>query len=233
MKVDLRSLVGSLGELARVAVRTYVTTLLLFVAAGILLAVGSYHFLRDHAELYGGAAGALALAEALAVGVFLAGRRAVAAVAAHALGSFRLGGSLVQSVFDRIPGLDDAEGERSLVARGLERLPLAQAEALLSAAVTRAIGDSATGGWLRRLIQARLLGLVQRYTLRRFREEGAVHGGIDVRQLRDELVRTVDDTLAQRVRGGARWWTGAALVGLTIVAAAQTGLLLVLLQRHG
>lgn len=232
MKVDLRSVVGPLGGLARVAIRSYLTTLLLFVVVGVALAAGSYHFLRDHSEAFAGAAGALALIEAVAAGVFLAGRRAVAAVVGHALGSFRLGGKLVQGVFDRMPGLDGPAdgGEKSPLARGLERLPLAQAEQLLTAAVTRAIGDAAAGGWVRRLIQARLLGLVQRYTLHRFREEGA--GGVDVRKVRDELVRTVDDRLADRVRGGAIWWTGAGVIGLTAVAAAQTGLLMALAQRH-
>ncbi|MFO0926292.1 MAG: hypothetical protein U0736_04530 [Gemmataceae bacterium] len=47
--------------------------------------------------------------------------------------------------------------------------------------------------------------------MHRFREEGA--GGVDVRKVRDELVRTVDDRLADRVRGGAIWWTGAGVSG--------------------
>ncbi|MFO0926291.1 MAG: hypothetical protein U0736_04525 [Gemmataceae bacterium] len=57
MKVDLRSVVGPLGGLARVAIRSYLTTLLLFVVVGVALAAGSYHFLRDHSEAFAGAAG--------------------------------------------------------------------------------------------------------------------------------------------------------------------------------
>src|SRR5256885_2648887 len=54
---------------------------------------------------------------------------------------------------------------------GLERLPLARAERLLTEAVGSLTGaPDGEGGWLRRQARARLLALVQRYTLARSEE---------------------------------------------------------------
>jgi hypothetical protein len=156
--------------------------------------------------------------------------------AAHGLGSLRLGRSLVRLVFERMLGVADAEGsgERGgRVTRGLERLPFAQAEKLLSGSVLDVMGDAGQGGWLRRAIRARLLGAVRKYTLARFREEGAKDGGIDLVRVKGELERTVDDVLARKVRGGLRLWTALVILGLPLVVAMQTWFLILLLRSKG
>jgi hypothetical protein len=72
---------------------------------------------------------------------------------------------------------------------------------------------------------------VRRYTLARFRQEGARYGGIDLLKLKDELEQTVDDALVQKVRSGLWLWTALVILGLPLVVAAQTGLMLALLAR--
>jgi hypothetical protein len=138
----------------------------------------------------------------------------------HALRSLRWGGALVGALFDRLPGA-------GRVTRGLERVPLARAEAWLSDVVVEGTG----AGWLGRRVQGWLLGAVRRYTLARFREEGAREGGIDLGKVREELERTVDDRLADKVQAGARLWTALVAVGLVAAAALETWLVHALLTR--
>jgi hypothetical protein len=236
VKVDIRWLGTHLAGLAWVALRSFLSTLLVFTVAGIVLAGVSYWFLRDQHWVYRGIAVAVALIESVTIGVILGGKRAGAMTVAHALGSLRLGRALVRLVFERMLGVAEADefGERGgRIARGLERLPLAQAAELLNSAVRSLAGEAEQGGWLRRRIRARLVEMVRKYTLARFRQEGAKHGGIDLPKLKEELEQTVDDALVHKVRGALRLWTALVVIGLPVVVAAQTLLIFVLLQSKG
>jgi hypothetical protein len=168
-----------------------------------------------------------AFAESVAAGVFLGGKRAMAIV--HALGVLRLGRSLVRLIFERMLRIDEDGdiGQRGgRIARGIERLPLARAEELLTRAVQAVTGDTAQSGWLRRKVQGRLLNTVGKYTLARFREDAAEHGGIDLLKLKDELEQTVDDALMRRFRGGFRTVTVLVMLGLPLLVAIQTWVIL-------
>jgi hypothetical protein len=236
VKVDIRWIGSHLAGLAWVALRSFLRTLLIFAVAGIALASVSYWFLRDQPWVYGGIAVAVALIESVTLGVILGAKRAGAMAVAHALGSLRLGRSLVRLVFERMLGVAEADelGERGgRIARNLERLPLAQAAQLLNSAVLSLAGEGEQAGWLRRKIRARLVEVVRKYTLARFRAEGANHGGIDLLKLKEELEQTVDEALVQKVRGALRLWTALVIVGLPFVVAAQTWLLLMLIHSKG
>lgn len=236
MKVDVRSIGGHLAGLSWVALRSFAATLFALTAAGVVLAGLSYFFLRGHHWLYGVVAAVVALVEAVTTGVVLGGKRAVAMALAYGLGRLRLGAALVRLVFDRMLGVADGQeaGERGgRIAQGLERLPLAQADERLAAAVRGLTGDAGQGGWLRRTIRARLLEAVRKYTLARFREEGPRHGGVDLLKVKEELERTVDDVLVDKVRGGLRLWTVLVIIGLPAVVAAQTYLVILILHSKG
>ena len=229
MKVDLRSAGGHLASLAWVAVRSFVGTVLVATAAGILLAGLSYLFVREFHWSYGVLAVVAALGESIALGIWLGGKRALAAALAYGLGVLRLGRSLVRLIFERMLSLrDEGEpGERGgQIARGLERLPLAKADDLLMRAARAVTGEIGQGGWLRRKVQGRLLEAVRKYTLARFREEGAKRGGVDLLKMKDELEQTIDDSLVERVRGGLRIPTQLAMIGLPLVVALQTWLIM-------
>ncbi len=230
------SLGGSVTSLAWVALRSFGGTLLVLTLAGGGLAGWSYFCLREQSGFYGALAAAVAFGESVAIGFLLGAKRAVVMALAHALGTLRLGRSMVQLVFERMLGGAGQAGfgERGgRVARGLERLPLAQADELLSNAVRAVTGDAEQGGWVQRKIQARLLEAVRTYTLARFREEGARQGGIDLFKVQAELEQMVDEALVQKVRGGLRLWTVLVVVGLPLVVAVQTSVLLLLLHSRG
>ena len=236
MKVDVRSIGSHLASLAWVALRSFVGTLCVLTLAGAVLAGLSYYFLREYPWYYGLIAAALALIESVTIGFLLGTKRATVMVAAHGLGSLRLGRSLVRLVFERMLGVAEGEelGERGgRIAQGLERLPVAQAEQRLSEAARRLTGEAAQGGWLRARIQAWLLEAVRKFTLARFRDEEAKHGGVDLLKVKEELERTVDDALVRKVRGVARLWTALVIIGLPLVVAIQTWIILLLLQAGG
>jgi hypothetical protein len=216
-----------------VAGRSFVGTLVALTAAGAALALVSFYFLRDRPG-YAAIVAVLALAEGVATGVVLGVKRAIVLALAHGLAELRLGRSLVRLVFERMPGVAPGEeaGERGgRIARGLERLPLARAERLLTEAVEDLAGAADDeAGWLRRKVRARLLALVQKYTLARFRDEGARHGGIDLRKVREDLEERIDGALVTKVRGGLRLWVVLAIIGLPVVVAAQTYVALALLK---
>jgi hypothetical protein len=205
-----------LAGLAFAAVRATAWTVFLFAALGAALAALSWLFLRDLHWAWRLAAGLLALGESVAAGAVVGWQRGLAAAGARALLSWRLGASLIGALFDRLPVSEGA-------ARGLERLPLAEAEARLSEAVVEGTGGA--GGWVRGKVQAVLLRAVRRFTLARFREEGARHGGIDLAKVREELARTVDEAVARRLLAAARARAAVGLIALLAVVAAQVALL--------
>lgn len=224
MKVDFHSAGRHAASLAWVAVRSFLGTVAVFTLAGCVLAAVSYYFLRER-PVYAGIAAAVAIIEGIVTGVVLGMKRGAVLSLAHGLGRLRLGRSLIRLVFDRILKVtaDEAMGERGVpVTRKIERLPLAQADELLTKAVHGVTGEAERGGWLRRKIQSRLLDMVRKYTLARFREEGAAHGGVDLQKVRGELEETVDDKLVDKVRGGLKLWTILTIIGLPFIVAIQT-----------
>ena len=233
MKVDVRSLGAGIATLAWVALRSFVGTFLAFMLIGSVSAGLSYYFLRDHGWLWGLTAVAVALVESVALGVILGAKQAMVGALAHGLGKLHLGRSFVGLVFERMLPLDGSSegGDRGgPVSRRLERLPLAQAEQLLSAAILAVAGDAERCGWLRRKIRDRLLEVVRRYTLARFRDEESAHGGIDLLRAKEELEQSADEALIRKVRQGLMLWTVLAVIGLPLVVAAQTWAAVLLLR---
>ncbi|MEO2089284.1 MAG: hypothetical protein ABGY75_07280 [Gemmataceae bacterium] len=235
MKVDFRAAGRHAAGMAWVAVKAFAGTLGLLTLAGCVLAGVSYYFLRDN-PVYAAVGAAVAVVEGIVTGVVFGGKRAMVMGIAHGLGRLRLGRSLIQLVFDRIlkineMGAQGAIGERGgRIARTAERVPLARADEMLRTAVHGATGETGQGGWLRRTIQGKLLVLVQKYTLARFREEGAAHGGVDLLKVRTELEDTIDDVVVGKVRGGLKVWTILVIIGLPLAVALQTWIALMLLH---
>jgi hypothetical protein len=236
MKLNARSIGKHLASLAWVALRSFLGTVIVLAIAGVVLAAMSYYFLREQDWLYRGIAVVVALVEAMVTGIILGGKRAVAMAVAHGLGSLRLGQSLVRVVFERMLGVAEGEtfGERGgRITQSVERMPLAQADELLSNAVRQVTGEVEPSKGLRGKIQVRLLEAVRKYTLGRFREEGATHDGVNLLKVRDELEQTIDDALIQKVRGGLRLWTVLVIIGLPVVVATQTWIVLMTLRSTG
>jgi hypothetical protein len=232
MKVDFRAVGRHVAGVSWVAVKSFAGTLALLTLAGCVLAGVSYFFLRDN-PVYAAVGAVVAVVEGIVTGVVFGGKRAMVMSIAHGLGRLRLGQSLIQLVFDRILKITESEtmGERGgRIAQAAERVPLAQADEMLRTAVHGVTGETGQGGWLRRTIQGKLLALVQKYTLARFREEGAAHGGVDLLKVRTELEDTIDDKVVGKVRGGLKVWTILVIVGLPLAVAVQTWVAIMLLH---
>ncbi len=222
MNVDLRSLAGHIAGLAWVAVRSFAGTLALLIVVGAALAAISYGLLREAPWQYRSGAAGLALAESAVAGVMLGMSRATANVLAYALGKLRLGSNLVALIFDRLVAAAGADPRGGQVVSAVARLPLAQTDVLLSSTVRELTGEVEANGWLRNKIQARLLEAVGKYTLARFREEGAQHGGVNLLAVRSELERAIDDSLVKNVQQSKRWPAVLAAIGLPLLVALQT-----------
>jgi hypothetical protein len=233
MKIDLRAISLHLASMAWVAVKSFFDTVFILTLAGVILAGASYYFLRDEYWAYGVIAAVVAVVEAVTTGVIFGGKRALVLAIAHGLRELRIGQALTRLVFERMLGVTQGEtmGERGgRVTQGLERLPLARAEEMLTSAIRSITGDANQGGWLRRRIQALLLQGVRKYTLARFREEDAQYGGVDLLKVKEELEQSVDDVLILKVTAGLRLWTALVIIGLPLVVAAQTYVIIALLR---
>lgn len=229
MKDSAESIRGHLATLTWVALRSFAGTIFLLAVIGIWLAGVSYYVLSEQNWLYAFIAAVVAMIESLSAGVVLGVKRAMVLALVHGLATLKLGRSLVNLVFDRMLAAS-ADSHVGTIARELERIPLAQAETMLSGAVNAIMGDISQSGWLRRQIQRRLLDAIRRYTLARFREEGATHGGIDLRRVRDEMKTSIDHALIQKLRGGLRLWTALVILVLPLVVATQIWVVLMLLR---
>jgi hypothetical protein len=171
------------GRLLLVAFRSFLVTLVAFTALGLVLAALAGYWMSRTNAVYGVIAAVVAVLEGVAVGIILGGKRALVMALVEGLRTYRLGGAVVGLLFRRLLGV--SAGERGAwLARAAERVPLAQAEARLNGAVGAALAAPAEGdgplGWGRRRLQARLVAAVGKYTLARFREEGAKEGGVDL-----------------------------------------------------
>jgi hypothetical protein len=222
VKVDLRAIGGHATRLTWQAGRSFVGTLLLVGLLGIALAALTYYFLAEHSWQFRVGVTALMLVESVALGVPVGSKQAIVSAVAYGFTELRLGGKLVSALFERMGVGEQVEGKLGeTIARGLEYVPLAQAETMLAASVQRVAGDTAQAGWLKGKIQQKMLGAVKKYTLARFREENARHGSVELPKLRRELEATIDASVVKKVRAGLLLWNVAVLVGLPLLAAVQ------------
>jgi hypothetical protein len=217
-----------------VAFRSFLVAVGLVLLLGIVLACISYMYLVQHHWVYGLIGAAVALFEAIATAFLFGVKCATAMAAAYGCGKLGLGRAAVGLLFERILGVtrDQAMGQRgSALAQGIERLPLAQAENLLAQAVESATGPDGSG-WLRDKVRSRLLGGVADITLSRFREQDALHGGVDLLHVKERLEQSIDASLVHKLHGAIRLWTTFLLLGLPFAVAAQTTAVMLWLRSH-
>jgi hypothetical protein len=71
---------------------------------------------------------------------------------------------------------------------------------------------------------------VGKYTLARFREEGAKEGGVDLVKVQAGLATRVDDGLADKLARGVNLWAALALLALPAQVLAGVWVVLALLK---
>jgi hypothetical protein len=211
------------GPLVKRALAAFAKTTAGMATLGLFAAVGSYLLADGAAWWHGALAAAAALALFAGLGAYLAVQRAVGGALITALGELALGKKLVGALFAQLLRVRETEqhAERGVdAARVAERLPLRQAEALLTNAIARSVAASEAargpGAWLRRRIERALMERVERLTLARFRDADAAEGGVDLVKVRDELAERVDEAAADQVR--------AMMTRVTLLAVGGAGL---------
>lgn len=184
------------GAAAGKALQTFTKTALGMMALAVLLSGVAFYIAYDGSWLRGGLAVALTLVDATVVGVILSGKRAVLGGIAGGLQHQKLGQSAARMLLS-------SDGPIGKVAG---RIPFAEAERRLRAAVEAVVGKTAQRGgirgWLARSIQVRVVELIEQVTLTRFRAEAAQHGGdIDLEKVCNEVGELADSLLYDQVRG--------------------------------
>lgn len=214
--IDLRAVGGHVAGLAGVAVRVFVTTLLIITLFGVALAATSFAWVQERSPWLAALLAMLALGEAVAVGLVLGFKRALLHGLVAGVRTLGLGQTTVRLLFDRLAG--------TVAARELGRMPLWLAEEKLTETMTDLTRSQTGGGYFRKKVQSTLLRAVQKYTLARFRAEGS--GGVDLLKVRADLEKSADDLLIARLRSGVNGWMVLLALALPAVVAAQTYLAL-------
>lgn len=216
---------SQITALIRISIRTFVGTMGWWTLAGIVLAAATYAMLGDAPGFYRAIGFSAALLEAIALGFFVATKRTIAMTAMYSLGTLQLGRLATRTVFQRVLGIVQGGefGQRGgRIAQGLERIPLAEADALLDHAVRGMIGQANQGGRFRRKLNFQLVEMIRRYTLARFRDDDAKFGGVNLATVEAELEPVIDAWLIGKICRGLRWATWLSAIGLLLVAALQT-----------
>lgn len=213
-----------LGPLFKALLKSTLGTLFL---AAVLLGVAFYVSSRNphgHPLL----AALITLVACAIIGGMLIVKRTVLSGLRYGIAQLQLGQRTVGALFARALGVSNKEaaqaGERgNVLARTVERLPLAQLEAKLrdAASFLRSDAGGARGFLLGRLHRM-LVDKVESLTLSRVRAEGDQAGGIDVIKVRDELAAGVDMKLLGMIDGMMMKVTMLLVLlmaGISVVAA--------------
>lgn len=225
----VRQILDGITEALGPAIGSLFKTAAAMALLGVGLAVSAYFIGSNGSILRGSLAAVAALAASGALGVPLSWKRAIGRGALVTVRKRRIGSYLVAAIFDRMLGLQ-GEGEAGArggrVAQAIERVPLNEAASKLRLAVIHQLkatpGGGGPRGWLRRTIEARLLGSIEQLTLARFRDEASTGGGIDLTKVRGELGATVDDLIIETIEDALTKTTllfVAAAVALSIGGA--------------
>lgn len=200
-----------LGRLVRAAIGAFARTLVAMLALAIVLAIAAGVYAGGGAAWAGALAALAAFALTAVLAVTLAGKRALWGGAREGIERSQVASRVVGALFDRIAAVPGAAA--------VERVPLADAERRLRAAVTGWLGESPRG--LRGVVARGLATRVERLTLAHLRDGD--HGdGVDLGRVRREIAARADalllDKLGRSTRIATWLMVGGAVVGAAAVA---------------
>jgi hypothetical protein len=193
------------------AARTFLVTWLLMAALGVALAVASSHYLRDLQPLSLGLLQFVIVLQFLAVGAFVAGRRALSAAVVHGVRGFRLGQRGLGALFRRYDESTN-NAERSNI--GVRPGSLAD-EQLARALRTVTAGRRLRAGpwsWFR----GYLMDLVGGIALSRVHGKRQRGEKVETAEVKSELESTIDELLLARVNFILYVWTFLIVAGLVL-----------------
>lgn len=243
-----RSIFEHLGT----GIREFFRWLILIGIFGLGLAGISTALLADN-FVYAALVFTITLAETVAIGIFLSGKRVIFRTVLSAIQDGKPIRKIVRKLFDQIILGPDSESEiesentpegesetklnsrsKSAVGRTIEKIPFAEAERRMNEAVSGFLKSKQDSNRLRDRLKSRaerrLLKMIQKTTLARFRKQESETGEIDLKLVRAELEESVDTLIAQKAESAIRLWTIGVLIGLPIVVALQAWGALALLK---
>lgn len=201
--------VEAVAKAAAAALGAFLKTTVGIFTLGLILAIGCFWYAAQGATWRGFAAAGIALAAAAMMGLVLAGKRAAIAGVKSAVAKGQVGGKLVGTLFDRLAALPGVSS--------VERLPLAQAEVRLTEATTNFL-DGQNSGFIRRKLEEKLVEIIRKLTLARFREAEAKEGGIDLKVVRADLSARADAKIVDMADAMGKKTTLVFIAIITIVA---------------
>jgi len=206
----------AVAKAAGAALGAFLRTTVGMITLGIGLAIGCFWYAAQGATWRGFAAAAIALAAAATMGLVLAGKRAAIAGVKTVVAKSKAGDKVVGVVFDRLAALPGVSA--------VEKLPLAQAEVCLTEALTGFFKGSESG-FVRRKLEEKLVEIVRKLTLARFREADAREGGIDLNVVRADLAARADLAIGDTAEAMGKKTTTIFVVAISVVAClAAVGL---------
>lgn len=251
-----RSIFEHLGT----GIREFFRWLILIGIFGLGLAGISTALLADN-FVYAAIVFTITLAETLAIGILLSGKRAIFRTVLAAIQDGKPLRKIVRKLFDQIilgpesdselesgnapavesetdsgieTGYKPNSGSKPAVGRTIEKIPFAEAERRMNEAVSGFLKSKQDSNRLRDRLksraESRLLKMIQKSTLARFRKQESETGEIDLKLVRAELEDSADSLIAQKAESAIRLWTIGVLIGLPIVVAIQTWGALALLK---
>jgi hypothetical protein len=203
------------------AARTFIVTWLLMVALGIALAVGAGHYLPDVQPLPRGLLQFFIVLQFLAVGAFVAGRRALSAAVVHGVRSLGLGQRGLGSLFRRYDESTDLPHHDNIGVRPGSLADEQLARALRTVTAGRRL-RAGPWSWFR----GYLMDLVGGIAVSRVRGKRQRGEKVETAEIKSELESTIDDLLLARVNFILYVWTFLVVAGLVFA-----NLLLIYLAR--
>ena len=207
------AIIELVGSAASEALKAFLRTALGMLVLAFVLSGVAFAIAFEGVWWRGALAVLLTLVNAAVIGGILSVKRAVLGALASGLQQQHLGQRAARMVFS-------PDGP---LGKAAERVPVAEAERRLRAAVEGILGQRAQQTGVRarfaRGIQTRLLLGVEQVTLARFRSDAAEHGGgVDLARVGVELGDRADQLLFSKVRGAANKLTAALVLGASGIA---------------
>lgn len=195
----LRSLLRTSAGLLRFLYLELASSGLAMLGFSLAVSAACYLIAEKHSVDAGISVFSIPLGTCLGIGVVGAISRATRFSVRIVVKRLQLGRRAFELIFDRMLGVTESAqaGERGgAAAKVLERVPLAQAEERLRRIVSSLLDAEGKRGFFRKRLHKELLSQIEKWTLARFRTEGAAHGGVDLMKIKALLQAELDQLLA-------------------------------------
>ncbi len=227
--MSIEDLSTDLKEYLLRTVRTFFWSLTSVFFLGVILAWVAFAWMPAAEPIYRWGTAIVIVVQAAVLGVVLGGKRVIATGLTHWIERAELGKSTVRMVFSRMTSAEMKASPEPAIASGeasdgppglLERLPLALAETRLKQVAERFMlpTDSRLGQRIGRRTLQKIVAVVFKMSLARFRRDAADGHAINIAKVQKDLEAQIDAVLVQNLRAKTRLLTLAIVAALPLEA---------------